>query len=91
MKEADFLLHEGKSKYALKQEVSSGRYPPCVCYKVIHSSPEEKRVMTAFLKVDLVGADVPLTFSCTFKAAESEWPGLCLSVHVGCFIFICAL
>ena len=43
--------------------------------------------MTAFLKVDLVGADVPLTFSCTFKAPESEWPGLCLSVHVGCFMF----
>ena len=43
--------------------------------------------MTAFLKVDLVGADVPLTFSCTFKAAESGCPGLCLSVQCGMFYF----
>ena len=36
--------------------------------------------MPTFLKVDLDGADVPLTFSCRFYQAESEYPCSYLSL-----------
>ena len=75
MKEADFLMLKGKSKAAIDQEVIIGLFPPHVCYKILYGIPEERRVMPAFLKVDLHGADVPLTFSCRFNEAESEFPG----------------
>ena len=77
MKETDFLMPKGKSNAYMKREVNSGRFPPSVCYKILYSIPEEKRVTPGFLKVDLLGADVPVTFSCRFKEAESKCPGLC--------------
>ena len=76
MKEADFLIPQGKSKAALKREVNSGRFPPYVCYKILYSLPEERQAMPIFLKVELHGADVPLFFTCRIKVAESEFPGL---------------
>ena len=80
MKEKAFLTPEGKSKAALKREVNSGRFPPSICYQILYSLPEERRVVPSFLKVDLHGADVPLTFSCRFNEAESEYPGSYLSL-----------
>ena len=74
MKEADFLMLKGKSKAAIDQEVIIGLFPPHVCYKILYRIPEERRVTPAFLKIDLQGADVPLTFSCRFYEAESECP-----------------
>ena len=60
----------------MEEEVSSGRFPPCLCYKILYTSPEERRVRPALLKVDLQGADVRLTFSCTLKEEPSESLGL---------------
>ena len=71
-------MPKGKSKAALKREVNSGRFPPYICYYILYSLPEERRVKPTFLTVDLHGADVPLTFSCRFNEAESECPGLYL-------------
>ena len=79
MKEEDFLMLKGKSKAAIDQEIIIGLFPPHVCYKILYSLPEERRVMPTFLKVDLHGADRPLTFSCRFKEAECECPGSYLS------------
>ena len=67
-----------KSKAALEEEVNSGHFPPYICYQILYSLPEERRVMPTFLKVDLHGANKPLTFICRFKEAESECPGLYL-------------
>ena len=64
---------KGKSKSDVEQEVNNGRFPPCLCYKILFTSPEERRVKPALLKVDLLGADVHLTFSCTFKEEPSKW------------------
>ena len=56
----------------MEEEVSSGRFPPCLCYMIQYTSPEEMRVKPALLKVDLLGADVRLTFNCTLKEEPSE-------------------
>ena len=80
MKETDFLMPKGKSKAALKREVNSGRFPPYICYQILYSLPEERRLMPTFLKVDLHGADKPLIFSCRFYEAESECLGSYLSL-----------
>ena len=71
-------MPEGKSKAALKREVNSGRFPPYICYQILYSLPEERRVKPTFLKVDLHGTNKPLTFICRFKEAECECPGFYL-------------
>ena len=71
-------MPKGKSKAALKREVNSGRFPPYICYQILYSVPEERRVVPTFLKVDLHGANKPLTFSCRFNEAECECPGFYL-------------
>ena len=48
-----------------------GRFPPSVCYKVLYTSPEERRQTPAFLEVSMKGADVDLTFSCTIVQEEA--------------------
>ena len=78
VKETDFLMLKGKSKSDMEQEVNSARFPPCLCYKILFTSPEERRVRPALLKVDLHGADVDLTFSCTFKEEPSKWVNIYL-------------
>ena len=62
--EQTFLEPLGKSKDEVEQGVISGRFPPCILYKIIYSSPEEKRTRPALLKVDLNGANISLSFSC---------------------------
>ena len=79
-------MPKGKFKAALKEEVNIGRFPPYICYQILYNDSEERRVMPTFLKVDLHGADVPLTFTCRFNEAECECPGfyllwVCMYVH----------
>ena len=62
----------------MEEEVSNGRFPPCLCYMILYTSPEERRVKPSLLKVDLLGADVPLTFSCKLKEEPSECVYLCV-------------
>ena len=78
-------MPKGKSKSDLEQEVNSGRFPPCLCYKILFTSPEENRVRPALLKVDLLGANVRLTFSCTFKEEPSKW------LLIVCAVCVCIL
>ena len=77
-----FLRPLQKSKDEVEQEVISGRFPPCILYKIIYSSPEEKRIRPALLKVDLNGADVPLFFSCRIKEMCECMFCLCVCVCV---------
>ena len=65
-------MPKGKSKSEMEKEVIIGCFPPCVCAKILFTSTEEKRVTPALLKVDLLNANVHLTFSCTFKEEPSE-------------------
>ena len=67
-----FLTPLEKSNDEIEREVISGRFPPCILYKIIYSSPEEKRTRPALLKVDLNGANVPLFFSCRIKEEMCE-------------------
>ena len=71
-------MPKGKSNSKMEEEVNNGRFPPCLCYKILYTSPEERRVIPVLLKVDLLGADVPLTFSCAFKEEPSECVCVCL-------------
>ena len=66
-----FLEPSQKSKDEVEQDVIRGRFPPCILYQIIYSSPQEKRIRPA-LKVDLNGADVPLSFSCLIKEEMCE-------------------
>ena len=65
-------MPKGKSKSEMEKEVIIGCFPPCVCAKIQFTSTEEKRVTPALLRVDLLNANVHLTFSCTFKEVPSE-------------------
>ena len=84
-------MPKGKSKSDMEQEVNSGRFPPCLCYKILYTSPEERRVKPALLKVDLLGADVRLTFSCTLKEEPGKWVHNCLCCLCMYIIYICTL
>lgn len=64
---------KGKSKPEIEEEVSSGHFPPCLCVRIQFSHPEDERMKYASLTVDLLDANVPLTFSCTIKEQASEW------------------
>ena len=93
MKETAFLTPKGKSEAALKWDISSGCFPPYICYQILYSLPEERRVVPTFFKVDLHGADVPLTFICRFYEAECECPGLhllwvCMYMLAICFLLV---
>ena len=67
-----FLAPYGKHNDEIEREVISGRFPPCILYKIIDRSQEEKRTRPALLKVDLNGANVPLSFSCRIKEEMVE-------------------
>ena len=64
---------KGKSEPEIDEEVKSGSFPPCVCVRIQFANPEDRRVKYASLTVDLLDANVPLTFSCTIKEQASEW------------------
>lgn len=85
----EFLLPLGKSKSQIEREVISGYFPPCVCYKILFTSPKEKRVRPALLEVDLQGANKHLTFSCIVREEEesSECAHACMSVRTRCAFF----
>ena len=68
-----FLAPSGKSNDEIEREVISGRFPPCILYKIVYSSPEEKQTRPALLKVKLNGADVSLSFGCRIKEEMCEF------------------
>ena len=66
-----------KSKGEVDREVKSGRFPPCILYKIVYTGPEENRVKSAVINVVLKGANVPLSFSCTIKEEMCECSRVC--------------
>ena len=68
----------GKSNSDLEGEVSSGRFPPCILYKILYTSAKENRVKSAMMKVRVHGANVPLVFCCRVQEeiSESVWEGV---------------
>ena len=62
-----FLAPLWKSQEDIEMEVSTGRFPPCILYQIIYTSPEEKRVKPALMDVQVHGANVPLSFVCRIK------------------------
>lgn len=68
----------GKEKDELDKEVTSGRFPPCILYKILYTGSEESRVKSALMMVDVDGANVPLVFSCRVKEEMCE----CRTVQV---------
>ena len=70
--EEDFLLPLETSKDDLEERVTSGRYPPCILYRILYTGPEERRVSSALVTVQVHGADVPLTFTCSIKQEKCE-------------------
>ena len=85
-----FLEPLGKSTVEVEQEVISGRFPPCILYKIIYSSPEEKRTRPALLKVDLNETDVSLSFSCRIKEEMCECVCVRACEHVSVCVCVCA-
>ena len=53
-----------KTKEEVEQEVSNGRFPPCILYKIIYTGLEVNHVKSALVNIVLHGANVPLSFSC---------------------------
>lgn len=66
------MVPVGKSKSDLEGEVTLGRFPPCIIYKIIYTGAEQNRVNAAFFKVHLNGANVPLMFCCKVKEEMRE-------------------
>ena len=62
----------GKSKSDLEREIESGRFPPCILYKIVYTGPKEERRKIALMKVHVHGANVPLVFCCKVKEEASE-------------------
>lgn len=65
------------SKENLEEEITNGRFPPCFLYKILYTSPEEKRIRPNLMLVHVHGANVSLVFSCRVQEE------LCECVHVG--------
>ena len=55
---------KNKSKEEFEDEVSSGRFPPYIHYKIVYTSPEERRPQPALMKVDMKGTNEDLKLSC---------------------------
>ena len=72
-----FLAPLGKTKEEINGEVNNGRYPPCILYKIIFTSPEEKRVKPALVQVVLHGANPPLSFCCRIQEEMCECVDKC--------------
>ena len=64
------------TKESLEKQITSGCFPPSIVYKVIYTSPEEKRVSPASMEVHVHGTNVPLVFSLRIKEE------MCECVHV---------
>ena len=52
-----------KSKKEFEGEVGSGRFPPYIHYKVLYTSPQERRLQPSLMKVDLKGTNENLKLS----------------------------
>ena len=84
-----FLATLSMSKKDIEGEINSGRFPPCILYQIIYTSPEERRVKPAMMKVDVYGADVPLSFICRVKEELSKCSFIqCVSGYVS---YICGM
>ena len=55
---------KNKSKEEFEGEVSSGRFPPYIHYKIVYTSPEERRLQPGLMKVDMKGTNENLKLSC---------------------------
>lgn len=74
-------------KDEVEQDIQSERFPPCILYKIFYTSAEEKRVKRGVMLVDLVGADVKLSFGCSVKEEMSECA--CCAVSLcACIVYI---
>lgn len=61
----------GKTKSEIERDITNERFPPFILYKILYTGHAENRVQ-AWMKVDLHGADVPLSFSCIVGEEKSE-------------------
>ena len=98
MKAEEFLANFDLPKKDVEEDIKSGRFPPCIPYQIIYFSPEERRVKPAMMKVDVHGADKPISFVCTVKEELCECACIqCVfvcNVHVwtgGCLYCICTI
>ena len=55
---------KNKSKEEFEGEVSSGRFPPYIHYKIVYTSSKDKRPQRGLMKVDMKGTNENLILSC---------------------------
>ena len=63
---------QNKTGKEFKGEVSSGRFPPYIHYKLLYTSPQEKRLQPSLMMVDLKGSNenVKLSFDIMEEACK---------------------
>ena len=73
-----------KSKEEFEGEVGSGRFPPYIHYKVLYTSPQERRLQPSLMKVDLKGTNenLKLSFRIMQEACKSYGSCVCVCVCV---------
>ena len=84
-----FLKLKNMSKQEFDGEVSSGRFPPYIHYKVLYTSPQERRVQPSLMKVDLKGTNEnpKLSFRIMQEACKFYTWLVCVCVCV--CVFVC--
>ena len=60
-------------KKKLEREISSERFPPYIQYKVLYTSPHERRLQPYLMKVDLKGTNENLKLSFGIMQEECKF------------------
>ena len=81
---------KNKSKEHFKGEISSGRFPPYIIYKVVYTSPEQRRLQPALMRVDLEGTDkhLKLSFDIMEEACKFHTWYACVSMYVYALVWV---
>lgn len=79
----------GMSKSKLDGEVASDRFPPFLLYMILYTHPEEKGIERDLMKVNIHGANVPLSFSCIVQQEMSECSHCVCKYNVCLCVCVC--
>ena len=69
---------KNKTHEEFEGEVNSGRFPPFVRYKLLYTSPQERRTQPSLMMVDLKGSNENLRLS--FDIMEEACKYVCVCV-----------
>ena len=73
---------KNKTHEEFEGEVNSGRFPPFVRYKLLYTSPQERRTQPSLMMVDLKGSNENLRLSFDIMEEACKYVCVCVCVCV---------